>query len=176
MVEDAKTLAKERCEVVVDSNQVADFSSRGYRTIEIRDEEICTHQYLSDQVVPDGTTYPVLVTKQVPVTTRLLKFFMVRDGESRIAELSKELDEHKADTKKLMADNTRHSSMIASLESTRESLKQDIERRRVLLEKELAEKEELKKRLRLMEGDIAKFRKEIGEQRWREITAPETTP
>ena len=87
MMDERKT-AVEQSEIVVDSNMVESYSQRGYRTIEIREEDISSIQYLNDQQVLPGNSYTTTVTKQVPVVLRILRFHMVRDGESRIAELS----------------------------------------------------------------------------------------
>jgi hypothetical protein len=172
MNEDIKTLGQERSEIVVEASEVHRYSDLGYRTLEIREEEFSTIQNLMVQELAPGLSYPINVTKQAVGSSKVLKFFMVRSGVSRVAELSKELELEKRDHEMKRGTVCEQEKLIASLQSTSEQLKLDIERRRVELEKEMVEKEELKKRFRLMEVDIAKFRKEVGEQRWRELTAP----
>jgi hypothetical protein len=161
----------ERCEVVVDSNQVENYSQRGYRTIEIREEDVSTTQFINTQEILPNTSYPTQITKQVPVTLRVLRFHMVKDGGSRIAELTELVEAMRLNEESHAKKSAEHDKTIAGLKSSSESLTRDIERRRADLEKELKLTAELRERLRKMEGDIAKFRKEIGEQRWREITS-----
>jgi hypothetical protein len=164
----------ERCEVVVDASQVETYSKLGYQTIQICDEQTSKLEFYTEHVVtPGGGSYPQPVSNSMPLAIKQLKFFMVKDGASRIAELSKELDECKASAKELVTTIVKHEGTIAGFTHNTEALKRDMERRRVALEEDENEIRALRKRLNLMEGDIAKFRKEIGERRWREITSSE---
>lgn len=164
------TETAERCEVVVDSRMVESYSQRGYRTIEIREEDIASTQFVTTQEILPNTSYPTQVNKQVPVTLRVLRFHMVKGAASRIAELSALLETANAGKDLLEKKDAENDKVIAILKSSSDALTRDIERRRADLEKELKTTAEQRERLCKMEGDIARFRKEIGEQRWREIT------
>ncbi len=160
-----------RCEVVVDSNSVKQYNELGYRTVSVHEEEICAPMTLYDNVLAAGMSYPTSVNRQELAKYKVLRFLMVKDGESRVAELADNLDAMKFERDGALSNVAAHEKTIAQLKSSSDALTQDIERRRVLLERETAETAKLRERLRTMEGDIAKFRKEIGEQRWREITS-----
>jgi len=165
----------ERSEIVVNASEVEAFSKKGYRTVEICNQDVMSAGSASEHIPsPHGHGgYPQQVYNTVPFALSQLKFFMVKDGKSCIAELSKELDECMASAKELVTKIVKHEGTIAGFKTNSEVLTRDIERRRLELEKEWKEKDELRKRLHLMEADVAKFRKEIGERRWREITEPE---
>ena len=169
MTNEEKT-AVERCEVVVDSVAVESYSQRGYRTIEIREEDISTVQYVNDQQVLSGNSYPTTIPKQVPVVLRVLRFHMVRDGESHIAELSVLLESTEVERNALKDKVDEGDKVIAALKSESEKATQNSERH---LKSAMSEQKlvvELRESLRKMEEMIAKIRKEIGEQRWRDIT------
>lgn len=163
-----------RSEVVVTSDEVVKYNEIGYRTIEICHEDITKMESGMEPIVIPGSSYPQSFPRSVPLVLRSLRFFMVRDGESRIIELSKEAYEYKASAIELAAEVTKLQEQLASFKHGEESLRRNIEHHREALEEEQKAIKELRKRLYLMEGDIAKFRKEIGEQRWREVTMPET--
>lgn len=160
----------ERCEVVVDSVAVESYSQRGYRTIEIRQEDISTVQYVNDQQVFSGNSYPTSISKQVPVVLRVLKFHMVRSGESRIGELSVMLDVSQAECEALKVKIAEGDKVIGALKSESEKITRNAERHLADLVNEQKIVTELRDTLRKMEETIAKIRKEIGEQRWRDIT------
>jgi hypothetical protein len=160
---------KERDEVVVDSTQVAVMSGRGYRTIAIVDEEIATTLALNDSVMNPGMSYPTPVMKTVAVTQKILRFHMVRDGASHIAEFSAQLETAKAVEVSLDQKLEAARKENVQLKGSSDMLTRDIERCRAQLEEEQKITAEQRERLRKMEADIARFRKEIGEQRWREL-------
>jgi hypothetical protein len=160
-----------RCEVVVDSSQVKQYNDLGFRTISVHEEDIRELVTLQDQVVPAGMSYSVCASHQELAKCKVLRFLMVKDGASRIAEIAASLESAKTERDRTLSSVAMHEKTIAQLKTANDALTQDIERRRVLLEKEKEEAAKLRSRFSVMEADVAKFRKEIGEQRWREITA-----
>ena len=118
----------EQSEIVVDSNMVESYSQRGYRTIEIREEDISSIQYVNNQQVLPGNSYTTTVTKQVPVVLRILRFHMVRDGESRIAELSVLLESSQAECVAFRATIVEGDKTIAALKSEVEKATRNSER------------------------------------------------
>jgi hypothetical protein len=160
----------ERCEVVVDSHEVEMYSQRGYRTIEIREEDIATIQNVNDNQMFPGNSYPTSFMKQVPVTLRVLRFHMVRDGESRIAELSVILEASQAECAAQKAEVLVGDKVIASLKSENERLTRVDAQHLANLVEEKKVVADLRTTLRKTEELISKIRKEIGEHRWREMT------
>jgi hypothetical protein len=169
VMETKEESVEERCEVVVNSHEVATYSKRGYRTIAIVDEEFIASGLMNDHLMGQGMSYPTPVTKTVPMTQKILRFHMVKNASSRIAELSAEIDAMKTERANLDQKLIAAGKENVALKQGSDSLTRDIERRRVELEQYMKESGELRERLRKMESDISKFRKEIGEQRWREI-------
>jgi chromosome segregation ATPase len=161
----------ERCEIVVDSNAVQQHSEDGYRTIEIREEDIATLQFVNNQEMAPGTNYYNQVTKQVSVVLRVLRFHMVREGASRIAELAVALEAVQAECAALKTKTVEGDKVIAALKTDLDMQARYANQHLLNLVNEKKIVADLREAALKMEATIAKIRKEIGEQRWREITA-----
>jgi len=160
----------ERCEVVVNSHQVEAYSQRGYRTVRVCYEEIFTTQFIDDQVFTQGSSYPTQVRKQVAAKVKVLLFHMVRDGASHIAELSVILEASQAECATLQAKVAEGDKVIVTLKSEMVRLTCKTDQHLLDFTNEQKLRTDLAQTLRKMEETVGKIRKEIGEQRWRDIT------
>ncbi len=166
----------ERSEVVVNSDEVETYSQRGYRTLDIREEDVSTVQSVNDQQVFSGNTYPTQVPKQVPVVLRILRFHMARRGASQIAQLSVMLESVQNECAALKTKVADGDKVISALKTGSDVSARTAEGHLVDLVNEKKLSADLRDSARKMEATVAKIRKEIGEQRWREITADPRDP
>lgn len=169
--EESIDLGGERCEIVVDSGAVQQHSERGYRTIAIREEDIATLQFVSNQEMAPGTNYYSQVSKQISVVLKVLRFHMVRDGASRIAELATALEAATAECCAAKTKTVEDEKVIKDLKGLVEMHKSNANQHLVDIVNEKKIVADLRESALKTEVTIAKIRKEIGEQRWRDIAA-----